>query len=215
MSKPRKHSKNSTNTKISSLCSWITFASGTGFINATIPLAVKSSPWDRTMSTSWVLPLLQTLTRNVNQVDKRATHVAGGGLHSLALTEAGKVFTFGVNDDNALGRGVIDVEKLHLVEPITKGIRKEDYNQIVAIDSGDSHSLFLSIKGNVYQCGMYKDVDSGKFRDVPIGSSESPKGNNTYPTLVDLPGPVRDIEAGEAFNAAILEDGELYTWGMG
>lgn len=146
---------------------------------------------------------------------QKIVQVAGGGLHSLALTENGQVLSFGVNDDHALGRGDIDADKIHVVEPITKGFRDGDRNQIVAIDAGDSHSLLLSIDGNVYQCGMYKDVDSGKFRDVPIGSSDSPKGTNVYPTLVDLPGPVRDIEAGESFNAAILDNGMLYTWGMG
>ncbi|KAL3941916.1 MAG: hypothetical protein SGBAC_003808 [Bacillariaceae sp.] len=74
-------------------------------------------------------------------------------------------------------------EKMHLVEPITKGIKRK--------------------------------VDTGKFRDVPIGSSESPKEKNEFPTLADLSGPVRDIEAGEALNASIMENGQVYTWGMG
>ncbi|CAJ1969562.1 unnamed protein product [Cylindrotheca closterium] len=151
----------------------------------------------------------------VNLDGSKVAHVAGGGLHSLVLTVDGKVYSFGNNDDNALGRGEIHEDRLHLAEPIKEGFRPDDRNRIVGIDAGDSHSLFLSILGNVYQSGMYKDVDSGKFHDVPIGTNESPKGSNVYPTLVDLPGPVREIKAGEAFNAALLEDGNLYTWGMG
>ena len=62
---------------------------------------------------------------------------------------------------------------------------------------------------------MYKDVDSGKFSDVPIGSTESPKGSNEYPVKIAFPKKVKSIKAGDSFNAAIMDDGDLYTWGMG
>jgi alpha-tubulin suppressor-like RCC1 family protein len=150
----------------------------------------------------------------VNTVGSRVVHVAGGGLHSVALTVEGQVYTFGCNDDFALGREEEDENKMHLVSPIISGFKAVDHNQIIAVGAGDSHSLFLSIRGNVYQCGMYKDVDSGKFRDVAV-SSASPKGNNKHPVMVSLPGPVVDIKAGASWNAALLEDGSLYTWGMG
>lgn len=144
-----------------------------------------------------------------------AVQVACGGLHSLVLTDLGEVYSFGVNDDFGLGRKQDDVSQLHLVKPITRGFEEEDHNRIVAIDGGDSHSIFLSISGNVYQCGMYKDVDSGKFSDVPIGSTESPKGSNEYPVKIAFPKKVKSIKAGDSFNAAIMDDGDLYTWGMG
>jgi hypothetical protein len=145
----------------------------------------------------------------------RVVHVAGGGLHSVALTEDGQVYTFGCNDDYALGREVADESMLHLISPVTNGFSLQDHNQIIGVDAGDSHSLFLSIHGNIYQCGMYKDMDSGKFSDKPAGSKASPKGSNKQPVLVPLQGRAREIKAGDSWNAAVLEDGTLVTWGMG
>eukprot|EP00980_Cylindrotheca_fusiformis_P014745 scaffold4009_cov124-Cylindrotheca_fusiformis.AAC.25 len=150
----------------------------------------------------------------VNTVGNKVVQIAGGGLHSVVATEDGQVYTFGCNDDFALGREEKDESKLHLVNPVTRGFKDEDYNQIIAVDAGDSHSLFLSITGNVYQCGMYKDGDSGKFHDVAF-QTENPKGSNKHPVLVPLPKPAGEIFAGPSFNAAILIDGSLYTWGMG
>lgn len=150
----------------------------------------------------------------VNTVGRRVVQVAGGGLHSVALTKDGEVYTFGCNDDFALGRVEEDENKQHLVSPINNGFKYEDYNQIIAVDAGDSHSLFLSISGRVYQCGMYKDSDSGKFHDVAV-TTDDPQGSNKHPVLLSLPGPVVAISAGQSWNAAILEGGTLYTWGMG
>ena len=154
----------------------------------------------------WQFPptLLRHTERNIVQV-------AGGGLHSIALNENGEVLTFGANDDNALGRELDDDSKLHLVSPITSGFKSQDHNRIIAVDAGDSHSIFLSISGNVYTCGMYKDMDSGKFRDVPSGSSESPKGSNKAPVLISIPQKARAICAGQTTNVAILEDDTVVT----
>lgn len=121
------------------------------------------------------------------------------------------MLTFGTNDDYALGREIDDESMMHLVSPITTGFKSEDHNRIVAVDAGDSHSIFLSISGNAYTCGMYKDVDSGKFRDVPSGSSESPKGSNKVPVLIKMPQKVRAICAGQTTNVAILEDDTVVT----
>ena len=138
--------------------------------------------------------------------------VAAGGLHSAALTNDGKVYTWGCNDDYALGREVTD-ENLHLAMQMPQtSFLPEDQGEIVAIDAGDSHTLFLSLNGNVYQTGMYKDMDSGKFRDLPPGET-NPKGINKVPVKVDMPQKVRAIAAGFSWNAAILADNSIVTWG--
>jgi alpha-tubulin suppressor-like RCC1 family protein len=147
-----------------------------------------------------------TLVRNLPY---NVIQVACGGIHSVALTEFGDVYTWGCNDDFALGRG--DVAEEYLVTKITEGFGR-DQGQIVAIDAGDSHTLFLSMDGNVYSCGMYKDMDSGKFKDVPPGSTKC-KGVNEIPFPVAMPQPVRAIASGFTWNAAILADDSLVTWG--
>jgi hypothetical protein len=138
-----------------------------------------------------------TLVRNL---PSNVIQVAAGGLHSAALTEDGAVYTWGCNDDYALGRDGITDENLHFVKPIAQeqSFAPKDQGQIVGIDAGDSHTLFLSLHGNVYQAGMYKDVDSGKFRDLPPGETNC-KGTNRVAVQVQIPGKVRVIAAGGRF----------------
>jgi regulator of chromosome condensation len=152
-----------------------------------------------------------TLVRNL---PSNVIQVAAGGLHSAALTEDGAVYTWGCNDDYALGRDGITEDNLHFVKPIAQeqSFAPQDRGQIVAIDAGDSHTLCLSLHGNVYQVGMYKDVDSGKFRDLPPGET-NPKGTNKVAVQVQMPQKVRAMAAGYSWNAAILADDSMVTWG--
>eukprot|EP00934_Nitzschia_sp_Nitz4_P007936 Nitzschia sp. Nitz4//scaffold212_size37733//32543//34308//NITZ4_007741-RA/size37733-augustus-gene-0.14-mRNA-1//-1//CDS//3329542046//7926//frame0 len=141
--------------------------------------------------------------------------VAAGGLHSVGLTPKGEVHTWGVNDDNALGRKIESDDMAHFILPITS-FPPIAQNKIIMVDAGDSHSLFLSIHHRVYMCGMYKDMDSGKFANLAPGQVlKSKETTQARPVEVPFPKPVAKIAAGVSFNAAILEDGSLYTWGMG
>jgi alpha-tubulin suppressor-like RCC1 family protein len=153
-----------------------------------------------------------TLVRNVTT---RMVQVAAGGLHSLALEQGGHVYTWGCNDDGALGRVTDDDNELAqstatLID--SKSMDAEDQGQVVQIGAGDSHSIYKTHNGNVYMSGMYKDVDSGKFRDAPPG--KSCKGSNAIPTKVHkLNQPVKTVSCGASFNAAILADDSMVTWG--
>jgi hypothetical protein len=150
-----------------------------------------------------------TLVRNL---PSNTIQVASGGLHSVALMDSGEVYTWGCNDDYALGREVTE-ETAHLVGKVTAGFDPTDVNQMVAIEAGDSHSLFLSLQGNVYMCGMYKDVDSGKFHDVNPGQKLTKGSNNIPVKAYQIPQKVRKVAAGFSWNAAILADDSMVTWG--
>jgi regulator of chromosome condensation len=137
--------------------------------------------------------------------------VEAGGLHSVALTEDGRVFTFGQNDDNALGR-VMEEDAIHLAGEVVS-LPPSAQGRIVMIAAGDNHSLFLDIDGQVYMCGMYKDIDSGKFANVQPGEKLHNGTSQPVPIRIPFPQPVRKIVAGHSSNAAILADDSLYTWG--
>ena len=146
--------------------------------------------------------------------------VAAGGLHSAALTDDGYVYTWGCNDDGALGRITqTDLEQALPTKLPPDGFHPEDYGEIVAVVAGNSHTLYLTLKGHVYMCGMYKDIDSGKFRDVPSATSSTKNrptcmGCNFIPVKVsNLTQPVKQIACGASFNAAILADDTMVTWG--
>jgi len=158
---------------------------------------------------------------------KTVKHVAAGGLHSVALHCDGTVSTWGANDDNACGRGDISENEMHLIKPmttVTSSGRQQPVQDIIQIDAGDNHTILLDIHGKVHVSGMYKDMDSGKWRDRTIqdgssllSSSQIIKGS--HPFSVEISGfddkKVLMICSGNAFNAALTDDGSLYTWGMG
>ncbi|KAF4748862.1 Regulator of chromosome condensation, partial [Perkinsus olseni] len=78
------------------------------------------------------------------------THIAVGALHTLALdATSGKVFSWGCNDDGALGR----LGPENQPRPIDgmEGVA------VRSIAAGDNHSTFLDDLGRVWLCGTYKD----------------------------------------------------------
>jgi regulator of chromosome condensation len=153
--------------------------------------------------------------------------VSAGGLHSVALID-GVPYSWGNSDHGTLGR--LDVQGDDMMAatpgPIT-GFRKRDPKnygsiisedgQIVQIVAGEAQTLFVSASGSVYQCGSYKDMDSGTFSDVdPLQNSSSAKGANLRPVHVgQLEQPVLSVFTQGSFNAALLSDGTLMTWGFG
>ena len=70
-----------------------------------------------------------------------------GGMHTVALASSGAVYTWGCNDEGALGRpGMEDKPMLvKLAERMTD------------VAAGDSHSIFLSTDSNkALFCGLYR-----------------------------------------------------------
>ena len=88
--------------------------------------------------------------------------VAAGGMHSVALTQDGKPFTFGCQDDGQLGRLVVGSEDDNARAATTPtevtGFYSENGENedgaIVQVAAGDANTLFLTISGNVYETGM-------------------------------------------------------------
>jgi len=81
--------------------------------------------------------------------------IACGPLHSVCLTEKNQIFTFGCNDEHALGRpdnnddddddqadqfGLVDIS----------GVIDINHEKIIQVVAGDSHTLILSNLGKVY-----------------------------------------------------------------
>lgn len=77
--------------------------------------------------------------------------ISAGGMHNLCLTRRGEVYSFGCNDEGALGRATADEEgsefeprRIELPAPCLK------------ISAGDSHSACLLNDGRVYAWGSFR-----------------------------------------------------------
>lgn len=76
--------------------------------------------------------------------------VKAGGMHSLCLTTKGEIWSFGCNDEGALGR---DTEE---EGSETKPAKIELPGKAVKISAGDSHSACLLEDGRVFAWGSFR-----------------------------------------------------------
>lgn len=123
-----------------------------------------------------------------------------GGLHSLALTNDGKIYVWGDTRSGQLGNGTQNTaDYLPTLVTFPAGV-----TAFTAIAAGHEHNLALGNDGKVYAWG---NGVSGQ-----IGN-----GTNNYSTLVPtpvaLPVGVTAIAAGHSHSLALGNDGKIYTWG--
>lgn len=125
--------------------------------------------------------------------------VVAGGMHTLCLTKSGEVYSFGCNDEGALGRTTSSTDgsestpgRVDLPEPAGQ------------ISAGDSHSAALTASGVVYVWGNFRD-SSG-----PMGLTNAGKPEEKPRRLMDKG---VQIASGSDHLAVLKEDGSLYTLG--
>ncbi|KAL9035621.1 MAG: hypothetical protein Q9180_004765 [Flavoplaca navasiana] len=151
-------------------------------------------------------------------------HVACGGMHVAALSRDGKVLTWGVNDQGALGRntqwegGMRDMDEdsddddnagLNPREstpgPITTF---PEATVIVKLSAGDSHTLALTDDGRVFGWGTFRSNEGilGFSKDTLVQST---------PVLLPKLSKIVDISSGNNHALALDNKGVVYTWGSG
>lgn len=134
-------------------------------------------------------------------IKKVAVH--SGGKHALALTQDGKVFSWGEGEGGKLGHGNGNsLDKPRLIEAL-KSKRIRD------IACGSGHSAAISSNGELYTWGL------GEYGRLGHGDI----ANQLKPKLVDALVGQRVIQVAcgsrDAQTMALTEDGRVYTWGDG
>lgn len=129
----------------------------------------------------------------------KVVEISAGGMHSLYLTADGKVWSFGCNDEGALGRDTSEEGSEYTAQKIDL---PTDCNRITA---GDSHSAFLLSDGRVFA--------SGSFRDSHGTMGLNMKGKQQTPIEV-VPGEqFVDIKSGADHLVMLSTRGKVYTVG--
>ena len=124
--------------------------------------------------------------------------IAAGGYHSLVLTESGEVYSFGYGGEGRLGHGG-DTANQRSPKKI------ESLSGIQAIAAGDSHSLVLTVTGEVYSFGRGL---SGQLGHGDTSHRSDPM------KIKDLSG-IQTIAAGTLHSLVLTESGEVYSFGHG
>jgi alpha-tubulin suppressor-like RCC1 family protein len=145
----------------------------------------------------------------------RIGSVAVGNGFTVAVTEAGAVYSFGMADGR-LSHGDGDEDEGVF---LPKRIEALDGIHVVSVAAEDFHALALTRCGRVYSSG-------GHGRDSPVhglGSESDDDGSSDIrddaeyyvPQLIEalLGERVRAIAAGQNTSCAVTDAGALYTWG--
>lgn len=150
--------------------------------------------------------------------------VVAGGMHTAALSADGTVFTWGVNDEGALGRPTAgsaweDHKAGDKEDPALPGPARlpRDAPKVVQLAAGDGFTFALGDDGSVWGWGCFKDDGSGAA-GFP-GAPKSAKGVQRLPAKVYAPASTSSratrIAAGARHMAALTASGDVLTWGMG
>jgi len=131
--------------------------------------------------------------------EDRVVGVALGGWgFTLAVTDAGAVFSFGYSQSRALGHGSLEAEVLpRRIEALALTGRR-----FVAVAAGSFHALALTEEGELYGWGDTRSNGHGGGEFTP----------QRVTALIGLR--VKHVHSGENSSCAVTEKGELYTWGI-
>uniref|UniRef100_F6Q113 Regulator of chromosome condensation 1 n=1 Tax=Xenopus tropicalis TaxID=8364 RepID=F6Q113_XENTR len=165
-------------------------------------------------------PALVTLPEDIVQA-------AAGGMHTVCLGASGSIYTFGCNDEGALGRDTSEEGsetqpgKVDLVE------------KVVQVSAGDSHTAALTEDGRVFVFGSFRDNNG------VIGLLE-PMKKSMVPVQMQINAPVikiaserllvpqcihlkakgsgrvhfQDVFCGAYFTFAVSQEGHVYGFGL-
>jgi alpha-tubulin suppressor-like RCC1 family protein len=128
---------------------------------------------------------------------ERVVAVSAGDQHSLVLTEAGDVLSFG----DGVGHG----DTQHYLTPkVIEALRDE---RVVAVAAGNGHSLVLTEAGAVLSFGY------GLSGRLGHGDEE----DQLTPKVIEaLRGErVTGVVAGRCHSLCVLQDGRVFGWGVG
>ncbi|KAK6353214.1 hypothetical protein TWF696_005196 [Orbilia brochopaga] len=155
--------------------------------------------------------------------------VAVGGMHTAVLTHDGKILTWGVNDQNALGRNTtweapeVDIDKagddddddseddaeINPVESTPGAVEGLPAAvNIVGIACSDSLTLAITDTGFVYAWGTFRCSDG------ILGFSEDQR-IATHPFLLPNLKNIIEISAGVDHILALSSTGTVFAWGNG
>jgi tRNA A-37 threonylcarbamoyl transferase component Bud32 len=136
--------------------------------------------------------------KNYSFENEKIVMISCGELHSLALTESGRVFGWG---DNLFGQLGVDVEDSS--EPII--IELNDL-KIQKISCGLWHSLLLSCDGDIYAFG------GNGWGEVGNGTQEEQR----FPTKLGINNKFKDIASHPDYHISMSQsiDGIYYVWGQ-
>ncbi|KAG7295142.1 hypothetical protein JYU34_022097 [Plutella xylostella] len=146
-----------------------------------------------------------TKFKYVSSMGDNMVAVCAGGMHTVALDKDGVVWTFGCNDEGALGRPTSGDSEEGTPGTVTLP------GKAVMISAGDSHTAALLENGDVYAWGSFRD-SHGSMGLLMSGRSAAP---SKTPIRLSVPETAARIASGADHLAVLTTSGAVYTVGCG
>ena len=155
--------------------------------------------------------------------DKKIVQVAAGGLHNLALSQDGRVYAWGCNDEKALGHGCAEwtIGEVEFLKEIHNNLGKSNQDLLyrspdspfVRIACGDSISGAVTQLGSCWAWGTFRD-SKGLLGFSPTALLQE------HPFCISSTLPAKTkiskLAAGANHLIALTQDDhQLYAWGCG
>ncbi|XP_022092763.1 regulator of chromosome condensation-like [Acanthaster planci] len=125
-----------------------------------------------------------------------------GGMHTVCLTSAGEIYTFGCNDEGALGHDTSEEGSEF------QALKVDLAEKVVQVSCGDSHTAALTEDGKAYMWGTFRDAN-GPFGLTSGGTTEK------LPYQIPLKDTVVKISSGNDHLCLLTSEGEIYSLGCG
>ncbi|GAA95104.1 uncharacterized protein L969DRAFT_64913 [Mixia osmundae IAM 14324] len=159
--------------------------------------------------------------------------IAVGGFHTIATDSEGKVWSWGANDNAALGRITavyrdrlpdeqteegesgprVDQDATaenEFVPMVVTGLSDAGF-KAVSVAAGDSISLAVSDQGELKAWGSFRAEDGSTGFDGVEGHPT----RQFSPVTIAMPSPCVSVAAGDNHVVALLQDGTVASWGVG
>ncbi|XP_072933986.1 regulator of chromosome condensation isoform X2 [Epargyreus clarus] len=143
--------------------------------------------------------------KHVAALGDKIVDACAGGMHTVALDSDGKVWTFGCNDEGALGRATNNERDEGTPRPVPLP------RAAVAVAAGDSHSAALLDDGDVYAWGAFRDSHGSMGLVVRGREGKSCR----EPVKVDIGEHAVAIASGGDHLVILSTTGAVYTMGCG
>jgi regulator of chromosome condensation len=135
---------------------------------------------------------------------KKFTAIFAGGFHVMLLATDGTLWAMGLNNHEQLGTGGGEIASL---PKHVKGLPAK--LKIKMATAGQHHSMLLAEDGSVYTWGR------GDYGQLGHNAKQSCASPTRVAFFDSLKHKVVQVSCGGSHSLAVLENGDVYSWGFG
>lgn len=139
---------------------------------------------------------------------KNISKIVCGANHAIAIDTSGRVWSWGVNEKNQVGRRVHPQHDYK--DNYYPGVLDLSRHGVKALAAGPFHSLAVDNKDRVFAWGLNNFGQAGYANNAGIGGAEMP-----FPMQIRTLSKqgINIIAAGNFHSAAVTSDGRFLVWG--